>query len=391
MMALKNIPHILKYMGGKKEMLNDIGKAIERMHISTHTLCDLFAGTSIVAFAFSDEYNIISNDIQQYSSIFAQTYFSDYSRIPNIHTVLKEVCDETSALVGHIDEIYPLYKFEYSDEMSYLEMAKIEDEQLALIHQPFKDGFSLFRKCYSGTYWSYEQCKWIDAIRCVAESRSNNVEYPAILSALIYAMSYSTQSTGHFAQYRTLCVKNYKSILLYRLKSIPDLFSKKLSELMEVIPTSLNNHRISTLDYLDCIATLPEGSLVYADPPYSAVHYSRFYHVLETLVKYDNPHLEYKGRYRDDRYQSPFDQNSNVRSAFKNLFMAIDCQKCHLLLSYSDNAMLTQNEVLDIAKQCFDDRYEVAVYSRDYTHMKMGRSDEYKMSVHELLIAFKRT
>lgn len=384
------IPHILKYMGGKREILNDIDSAIANMEVATDTFCDLFAGTSIVAFAFSDKYNIISNDIQQYSSIFAQTYLTDYSTILDIATIVDEICKEAAELVKEVDERYPDFKFEYKEEISFAEMQLMEDEQMSLITKEFDDGFSFFKKSYSGTYWSYEQCKWIDAIRCVAEHRSNTTLYPAILSSLIYAMSYCTQSTGHFAQYRTLSAKNYKSVLQYRLKSVSDLFRKKLTELLATVPQCTHEHRTSTLDYVDCIETLPEGSLVYADPPYSAVHYSRFYHVLETLVKYDNPKLEYKGRYRDDRYQSPFDQNSNVRTAFKRLFRAIDEKKCHLLLSYSDNALLPQDEVMAIAQECFLDRYTIVTHTKPYTHMKMGRSDEYKMEVHELLISFKR-
>lgn len=384
------IPHILKYMGGKREILNDINSAIKEMQITANTFCDLFAGTAIVAFAFSDKYNIVSNDIQQYSSIFAETYLSNYSAYNNVTTIIDEICKEAIEIVKEVDQRYPQYVFDYKEEISFTEMEKMENYQMALIHEEFDDGFSFFKKSYSGTYWSYEQCKWIDAIRCVAERRSNTILFPVILSALIYAMSYSTQSTGHFAQYRTLTQKNYKSILMYRLKSVPDLFRKKLNELLSKITPCVHEHRTCTLDYVDCIETLPEGTLVYADPPYSTVHYSRFYHALETLVKYDNPKVAYKGRYREDRYQSPFDQNSNVCSAFHRLFRSIDEKKCHLLLSYSDNAMLSQEQVLAIADECLSDRYIINVRSRDYTHMKMGRNDDYKMDVHELLISFKR-
>lgn len=384
------IPHILKYMGGKRELLTDINLAIKKMGVPADTLCDLFAGTAIVAYAFSDTYHIVSNDIQHYSSIFAETYMMDYSSYHDIPSLVEEIYNEAEALVIEVDKHYPDYKFVYKEELSFQEMEKMENEQMSLINHEFDEGFSFFKKSYSGTYWSYSQCKWIDAIRCVAEHRSNTDLYSAILSSLIYAMSYCAQSTGHFAQYRTLTPKNYKSVLLYRLKSVPDLFRKKLTELMTTIPSCRFEHRTSILDYVDCIETLPEGTLVYADPPYSAVHYSRFYHVLETLVKYDNPKLEYKGRYRDDRYQSPFDQSGNVRTAFKRLFKAIDEKKCHLLLSYSDNAMLTQDELLAIAQDCLQNRYKIVVHSKAYTHMKMGRSDEYKMEVHELLISFKR-
>ena len=215
--------------------------------------------------------------------------------------------------------------------------------------------------------------------------------YEAMMASLIYAMSYSSQSTGHFAQYRTLTEKNYQDVLQYRMKNVFVMFLKKLKELLTTLRyPHTHTLRTSSLDYEDCIATLQPGTIVYADPPYSSVHYSRFYHVLETLVRYDNPKLEYKGRYRENRYQSPFDQRSKAKDAFKRLFQKIDQQQCHLLLSYSDNAMLTLTDLQEIAHNVFGNRYEYKFYSKDYQHMKMGRNDVARLDVHEILLSFKR-
>ena len=144
------------------------------------------------------------------------------------------------------------------------------------------------------------------------------------------------------------------------------------------------------MDYRECLKLIPKGTIVYADPPYSNVHYSRFYHAVETLVKYDNPKLKYNGRYRTDRHQSPFDQAAHVREAFKQLFDGVKSSESHLILSYSDNGMLTPEEILEIGSQIMGSEYECSIYSKDYSHMKMGRSDEYKMDVKELLINYKR-
>ena len=42
-------------------------------------------------------------------------------------------------------------------------------------------------------------------------------------------------------------------------------------------------------------------SVVYADPPYTRDHYSRYYHLLDTLLLYDYPDPVGKGQYRLDR------------------------------------------------------------------------------------------
>ena len=389
MIRQEQIPHILKYMGGKREMLEDIGQAVSGMNLNATDFCDLFAGTAIVSYAFSDEFNVISNDIQAYSSIFGNTYFSNFAVYGEPEIVVKQIMEECDTAARENYALFSEHVFHYDDNIDFISMERIENAQMSLMNKEFGRGFSFFMRYYSGTYWSFEQCLWIDSIRKVAESHSNSTLFYLIMSSLVFAMSYCAQSTGHFAQFRTLTKKNYKSVLLYRQKSISVLFKKKLLELLSVLNHPLPyGFRSSSLDYVDCISTLKPNTIVYADPPYSSVHYSRFYHALETIVRYDHPKLEYKGRYREGRYQSPFDQKSGVANAFRRLFESIRIQRCHLLLSYSDNALLSIEDLNSIAKNCLDNKYDVQYYSRDYKHMKMGRSDEYQMDVHELLIAY---
>ena len=70
---------------------------------------------------------------------------------------------------------------------------------------------------------------------------------------------------------------------------------------------------------------------MYADPPYTRDHYSRYYHVLETMSLRDNPEVSMtmiraggsprvsRGVYRADRYQSPFCIKSQAAGAFEEL------------------------------------------------------------------------
>ena len=180
-------------------------------------------------------------------------------------------------------------------------------------------------------------------------------------------------------------------ILIYRNKNIWNLFAKKFQEIISIIDTNSNfENRITTLDYVDCLRIIEENSIVYADPPYTNVHYSRFYHALETLVKYDHPPIKYKGRYREDRHQSPFDIKTEVKNAFRLLFKGVRERNSHLILSYSNNGMITLDEILHLGKLEFGNEYAVDVKSEDYIHMKMGRVDEYQMDVKELIISYKR-
>ena len=390
MIDSQNIPHLIKYMGAKREILQYVTESIKNLNVDSTWLCDLFSGTSVVAAAFKDEYNIHANDIQQYSSIFSNTYFANLRKEIPLRFI-SDIEEHACALISEFKAKYPCFNFDYVDINDYIRLKELEEAQQNLINFDFGLGFNLFTKYYSGTYWSYEQCLWIDSIRAVAEDYVGQPHYYAILSALIFAMSYSSQSTGHFAQYRDVTESNMTDILIYRHKSIWNLFSKKLEELILTLNTDMQcNYKITSLDYLDCLRIIEENSIVYADPPYSSVHYSRFYHAIETLVRYDHPVIKYKGRYRDDRHQSPFDKKTEVKKAFQSLFEGVKNRKAHLVLSYSDNGIISQTEILNLGDCILGKQYESHLQSKEYIHSKMGRSDEYKLDVNELIISYKR-
>lgn len=390
MINSQNIPHLIKYMGAKREILEFVIKAIRDLNVDAEWFCDLFSGTSIVSASLKDEYNIHANDIQKYSAIFSYTYFQNLNRvIPTSH--IKEIKERVFSEVAEFKKHYSQLEVDYSKITNYKELQQLELDQQKLINNNFNIGFNLFTKYYSGTYWSVEQCIWIDSIRAVAEYYAGTPSYYAILSALIFAMSYSSQSTGHFAQYRDVTESNMNDILIYRNKNIWNLFSKKFEELITTLNTDTNlKYRVTSLDYADCLRIIEKNSIVYADPPYSTVHYSRFYHAIETLVRYDHPIIKYKGRYRDDRHQSPFDQKKEVRTAFQTLFEGIKRKESHLVLSYSNNGMISQEEILNIGNSVFGKDYTCNLHSKKYLHSKMGRSDKHQLDVNELIISYKK-
>lgn len=384
------LPHLMKYMGSKRELLDFIISSINDLNIESNHFCDLFSGTSIVGCSLKDEYNIQINDIQIYTSIFANTYLHNIKTLVSL-SELNRIKERVVFYVEEFSNKYPRLIFDYDNITNSLELEKLEYQQQELMNNSFDIGFHLFAKYYSGTYWNYSQCVWIDSIRAVAEEYKGKIEYFVILSSLIYAMSYTSQSTGHFAQFRDVTESNMNDIMQYRLRAIWPYFEKKYLEILNCVDMdTVNDYLITTLDYLDCLRLIPNNSIVYADPPYSSVHYSRFYHAIETLIKYDYPHVKYKGRYRDDRHQSPFGKRTEVKKAFENLFLGIKERNSHLILSYSDNGMITQNEIMQIGDYVLGNQYVSEVQSHKYIHSKMGRADEHSMAVNELIISYRR-
>lgn len=352
MLELNNtIPSLVKYMGSKTEIIEYVVKGLNEVHKNNQPVCDLFAGSSTLAGALrTNNIKFISNDIQSYSSIFTKTYLSKYSweEYPSIANIISEV----EELVIEWREILNYYweKTEYESEFNLNTFNELEVFQQGIkdnndfinivnSHKSIKE-YHLFMKDYSGTYWSFRQCLWIDAFRCIAD-RYKHIEalYNLILSCTMYAMAYNSQSTGHYAQYRKAEKESsMNDILIYRRKNIKDFFIRKFEEIRNDIVNSNCEIYTYALSYDECIKKLEKGTLVYADPPYCSVHYSRFYHILETFVKYDYPKIEFGGRYRNDRHQSPFCISKQVRKAFKNMFIQLNENECELVLSYSNSS-----------------------------------------------------
>ena len=353
-------------------------------------ICDLFAGSGSLAGAIGQQAIVLSNDIQAYSGVLSDTYNIAYK---------DNNTPKTSEILSMANDIVERRRRKsvgcYSGDMTRSDFDNLEAAQKKLLTQSFDYKWHLFAKNYSGTWWSYEQGLWIDALREATEGFKNKPIYPAIMSSLMFAMAYASQGTGHYAQYRDAKTdSSFRDILIYRKRSISQYFGKKYDSILDYIPNApaIAHHKSTALDFKDCLKAF-DGGTVYADPPYCFVHYSRFYHALETLVLYDYPELQIqrgsvvKGRYREHRHQSPFCIQSKVRTAFFDLFQGVTDSRSSLVLSYSNTGMISLDELLKIGKNAMP-HYHIEYVETDHQHMTMGRKEDRQRSVKEgLLIA----
>lgn len=381
-----NPPHITKYMGSKKQILEFVIQGIQDSYLGGY-VCDLFAGSAAIAGALRNSAPVFSNDIQNYSSFLANTYLSDYQWDEN-PKILAEVIEKATERANRFFDAFPNLSFSYEQAIPLEKFQKTEKEQQELVFYDFSQfDYHLFTKYYSGTYWSYNQCVWIDALRAVADDYKHTAYYYPIISSLMFAMSYNSQSTGHYAQYRDPnTIESMNDIRIYRQKEILPYFQRKFEELQQVLGRNSFEHKVTALDYLDCLDLIEPNTTVYADPPYCFVHYSRFYHAIETLVRYDYPDVKYKGRYRTDRHQSPFCIRTKVKKAFEEMFHKIKFKEANLVLSYSNTGMISLDDLQQVAELTFGNTYTIEVRSLDYLHSTMGRKEDKNREVEEWLL-----
>ena len=380
-------------MGSKTKLIEFVLKGIEQCELKNGVI-DLFSGSCTLAGAIGHSTAIHSNDIQAYSKVLAQTYTTTFvdNRCPTPNQIISKAKLHQKSLLEEID-----FDFDYSQNVSVSQLVQMENNQQELIKKNFSNSFHFFTKTYSGTWWNTKQCSAIDSLRFIAEDYKTLPIYPAILASIMYAMAYSNIGTGHYGQFRDPKTQdNARDILVYRRKDAFGIFNRKLNEILKWLPTQKSQlyHRNSTLDYLDCLKDSKDGSVVYADPPYCFVHYSRFYHALETLVLYDQPELQIKGgeivkgRYRAERHQSPFCIQSKVRKAFKDLFDIARAKNMRIALSYSNTGMISLDELIEIIKTTFSSP-QISIFSIDYEHMTLGRQFDRSRLVKESLITIK--
>lgn len=390
-LSAESYPEFIKYMGSKSKIIDFVLEGINSVYSGGY-VCDLFAGSASLSGALSQQVPVHSNDIQAYSATIAQAYLLTSLNHPCADDIISKATKKHKKNLKSLTiDIH-----DYKTKVSLEEFNEVEKTQQQLIYRTFRSKWQLFTKNYSGTWWSADQCLWIDAIREVAEDYKNTPSYSLILSSLMYAMAYASQGTGHYAQYRDAKTESsMKDISTYRKKSVVDYFIRKYStSIDELSYTQELPHKITTLDYADCVNSL-DSCTVYADPPYCFVHYSRFYHAIETLVLYDHPTIQtkgetiVKGRYRENRHQSPFSIKTQVPNAFSQLFKGVKSTKSNLALSYSNTGMISIDQLVELAQIELGSSYDLELLTTDHKHMTLGRQFDRDRDVKECLLLAK--
>lgn len=417
MPTIEKIP-TLQYMGSKSRMLESICMPIIN-NLNIHQVVDLFAGTGSVGYALSSYKSIVSNDLEYYAyvlneailngcmitekelrSFFAEIEFKYQKSKGFLH---KEIDSEEKYLSMPLDSYETYASFSNNTPSVFnIKTESMEQESLKQLVAMVKPGKKtqnvpfpcLFTTYFANAYFGIKQCCQIDAISSTIAELSDDRQRYTLLAALMTVASNTASSTTHFAQYLTVKSKStFKNLREKRSADITTLFKDALSKYQEkgLLNRRNRSHICLNMDFEKCISfiDMDEHTLVYADPPYFKEHYSRYYHVLNTMCLYDYPELainpqskEYAiGRYRADRNISDFGKRAKALSAFERLINSCADKKASLMISYSENSLVKIYELLQLAKS----RYNVRVERVVLKHSSQGRATGSDQTVKEFL------
>ena len=201
------------------------------------------------------------------------------------------------------------------------------------------------------------------------------------LTVLMSVMCKAQSTTGHFAQFMD---KNHKRIIPLRALSIYKLFYEKIDEFKDFVASNYSNSCFNF--YFNDLLKDPimkEVKCIYVDSPYTSDQYSRFYHVLETICKYDNPVLEHKAKYRNDRAMSDFCYKKTVASEFEKIISFGFKNKSSIVISYSNHGVIPPEQILEIGKKYYQN---CEIKYLEFEHSSQGKGT---IEINEVIIILK--
>jgi adenine-specific DNA-methyltransferase len=226
-----------RYIGSKAKLTEWIMDLIDKETENVNTFVDLFAGTASISNQAIFKYNqVIINDILYSNNIIYKGFFES-----------GEWDNEK------LNDIIMNYNTLDSD----------------LIEENY------FSQNFGGKFYEHNIAKIIGHIRQDIEDMKAELtekEYNILLTTLIYNIDRLANTVGHFDAYIKKPIRHQPFKL--RLINAQDF----------------SNVKIYRKD-ANVLARELESDLVYIDPPYNSRQYCRFYHLYETLIKWDKPQL----------------------------------------------------------------------------------------------------
>lgn len=342
---------VLNYQGSKKNILEFIHKNTSSFLSEDSTILDIFSGTSSVGYSYKSKYRVYANDCELYAYVIAMALLSsnyiDFEKIENefLSFYNENLENQRSNYLEYAKEETRLLQDNNVDSLIdlYNDVPTVWTNQG--LTETIHDCYELFTSYYSTSYFGLNQSMQIDSIRCAIDKYENNPIYFAMMTSLYFAMKECVFSKdGHMAQPLDKD-KNKERLLKQRKKSITDIFIEKIKEFSSnaFINSSYHNKAFNCnfSELLNKKEIQEDVSLIYADPPYTDMQYSRYYHLLNTVTKYDYPTLTIKGGiytkglYTENRYQSKLSTKRDCLITFSDLIDFSKAYRKDLVISFA--------------------------------------------------------
>lgn len=314
--------HNRRYIGSKHKLIEWIFSIINK-ECKGDSFADIFAGTGVVSAVAAKHFKkIILNDFLYSNYVIYQAFFGngvwDKNKIDNI---IKNYNNISS---GDLENNY-------------------------------------FSNYFGGKYFGHNSSKVIGFIRDNIEKNRNKLtgrEYYMLIASLLYAVDKVANTVGHYDAYFK---KEYMN---------GEFFMKPID------PIKIEEASIFRED-ANLLVRKIKADVAYIDPPYNSRQYSRFYHLLETLTKWDKPKL-----YGVALKPSPENMSDYCRSSAKTRLAELvrDIDAKYLVVSYNNTydskSNSSKNKItLQEIKKILQTKGKTKVFEKDYRHFNAGNTE----------------
>jgi adenine-specific DNA-methyltransferase len=371
----------MKYMGSKRSMLlNGLGDILATSAPRAGRFVDLFAGSGAVAIHVATKYAIpvVASDLQRYSGVLtgavlerkealaweehwttwykrAEVVCRQY-RPPKLEKVTKQVVIDFRAWSEHRDSL-PL------------------------------------TKAYGGHYFCPVQATWLDALRQTLPA--HKPARTVALASLLHVASKCAASPGHTAQPLQPGRSANPYIFEAWNRDVPGLTKSFFESLSGVF--AKQEGIAKTADANKAADGLDESDLVFVDPPYSGVQYSRFYHVFESVARGSAGEVSGSGRNPEPKIRphSEYSVKRGAKTALSGLLSKIAEKGARAILTFPAHACsngLSGDIVRELSLQHFriTEKFVASKFSTlGGVNLEVGNGRAPRHSAQELILSLR--
>lgn len=316
-----------RYTGSKYKLMDWI-KELIRNNCEGRTFFDVFAGTGVVTeYMLKDYDKYIINDLLYSNEMIYKGF------------LLQENYDMDKLL-----EIVEFYN-------------KIDKEEL-------EDNYISIN--FGNKYFNRDDAKIIGKIREDLETKisKNEIsykEYCILLSSLLFSADKVANTCGHYDAYR-------------RIDNIESRFKYE-----SILPKALEQEQTIEICREDAntLVRKIEADIAFIDPPYNSRQYSRFYHILENITRWDKPELYGTALKPKEENMSEYCRVS-APVVFKDL---IDNLKAKYIVvtynnTYNSKSSASKNKItLEEIKEILMQKGKTEVFDRPYKFFNAGKTE----------------
>jgi adenine-specific DNA-methyltransferase len=330
----------MKYMGHKGKLLPVLGEILIQESRNAASIADPFCGSGAVSWYLATQTDkaIISGDLQAFAVARAASV-TERTEAIDAAALLKQWSADARAVVERITCQFPNAERSVDPEnVTHEDIRYVVSRSRTFceaVLPPILDriGSSFpMTRAYGGHYFSPLQAIELDALRQTVPQDAALKR--VALGALVETAGKCAASPGHTAQPFQPTQSAAKFILEAWNRDVWAVLGQSVDSISSTFARTEGCAEAG--DFKECISKLKEGDLVFADPPYSDVHYSRFYHVLETLTIGREVSVTGTGRYPPfaDRPASNFSRKGQAKLAAKGLIDSCIENRTNLVLTF---------------------------------------------------------